>query len=584
MHHEFDLIIRAGLVIDGSGAPAFEADVGVRDGLIAAVGDISGRAAQEIDARGLLVTPGFVDIHTHFDGQAIWDDCLAPTSWHGVTTVVMGNCGVGFAPVRRSDRGSLIELMEGVEDIPGACLHRGLQWNWESFEDYLDVLGQKARDVDVCAQLPHGPLRVYVMGERALRLEPASPDDISAMRVITANAMRAGAVGFSTSRTLAHKSSNGDPTPMLRAQEDELLGIAMGMADAGHGQIEYVSDWDQPDRITEFDMLCSVLEQSGQPCVFTCNERHGESSGHWRELLELSDQAAERGIRIRPITAPRPVGTLFGLTGTQNPFTATPTYRAIAKFPLAERVAAMRHPEVRQRILSEDIFESSTFPLFKLMGFEKMYERMFLLSDPPDYEPPKASSIASIASREGRSAAEVAYDMLLSDDGRNFIFMALTCFENFELSSVEEMLRHPNALVGLGDGGAHVGFITDASFTTWLLKHWGRDRRSGRQPVEELVRRYTSDPASTIGLHDRGLIRVGMKADFNVIDYEGLAIEMPYSVDDLPGGGCRLLQKARGYRATIVSGIVTYRDGEHTGATPGRLVRGPQRPSPTRGK
>lgn len=576
MTAEFDLVIRGGTVIDGSGAPAFEADVGVRGGVIAAVGRIASRSAQEIDARGLLVTPGFVDIHTHFDGQALWDDCMAPSSWHGVTTVVMGNCGVGFAPVRARDREAVIELMEGVEDIPGACLNQGLHWNWETFPDYLDALDARQRDVDVCAQLPHGPLRVYVMGERALRLEPARADDIAAMRTLAAQAMRAGAFGFSTSRTFAHKTAKGDPTPMMRAHEDELTGIAMGLADASHGQIEYVSDWDRPDPATEFAMLRRIVQRSGRSCVFTNNQRHGERSGVWRELLALSDAAASEGLRIRPIAAPRPIGSLFGLSGTQNPFSATPGYRSIAQLPIAQRVAAMRQPQLRGRILAEDPYQGSSFPLFRLMGFEKMYEHMFLLADPPDYEPPRDSSVASIARREGRSGAEVAYDMLLSDGGTNFLYATFTSFDDFTLEPVREMLEHPNAMIGLGDAGAHVGFITDASFTTWLLTHWGRDRASGRQPLEELVRRYTSDAAGTVGLNDRGLVKPGMKADLNVIDYGALALEMPYSVDDLPGGGRRLLQKARGYRASIVSGVVTYRDGVPTGQTPGRLVRGPQ--------
>ena len=575
MASDFDLVIRGGELIDGSGSPAFRADVGVRAGLIAEIGQIQGRGAEEMNARGLLVTPGFVDIHTHFDGQAIWDGCLAPSSWHGVTTVVMGNCGVGFAPVKADHRQALIELMEGVEDIPGACLHQGLQWNWESFGDYLQELDRHARDVDVCAQLPHGPLRVYVMGARALRLEPARADDIAAMRRIAADAMRQGAFGFSTSRTFAHKSSKGSPTPMMRAQEDELAGIAMGMADAGHGQLQYVSDWDQPDPVTEFAMIERVIAASGRSCVFTCNQRHGAANWVWRELLRLSDDAAARGLPIRPVSAPRPVGSLFGLSGTQNPFSATPTYKSISHLPLVERVAAMRRSEVRQRILSEDPFEGSSFPLFKLMGFDKMYERMFLLSDPPDYEPPKESSVAATARRLGKTGPEVAYDMMLSNEGRNFLYVAFTSFDDFTLASVQETLGHRNALVGLGDAGAHVGFITDASFTTWLLTHWGRDRPTGRLPVHELVRRYTSDPAAAVGLHDRGLLRVGLKADINLIDYGQLAVEMPYPVDDLPGGGRRLLQKARGYRATVVSGVVTYRDGEHTGRKPGRLVRGP---------
>ena len=576
MAHDFDLVIRNGQVIDGSGSAAFPADVAVKDGRIAAVGNVAGRGAKELDARGQLVTPGFIDIHTHYDGQAIWDQQLAPSSWHGVTTVVMGNCGVGFAPVKPKDRESVIELMEGVEDIPGACLHQGLQWNWESFADYLDALDANPRDMDICAQLPHGPLRVYVMGERALRLENATPEDIAQMRQLTADAMRAGGFGFTTSRTVSHKTVNGDPTPMLRAQEDELTGIAMGLADAGHGQIEFVSDWDTPDAATEFGMLRRLVEKSGRSCVFSLNQRHGPRSTVWRDLLEFSDQAAADGLAMRPVTAPRPIGSLFGLTGTQNPFSATPTYRSIADLPLPERVARMRDPEVRKRILSEDPYKGSTFPLFERMGFETMYEYMFLLGSPPNYEPPRETSIGSIARREGRTGAEVAYDMLLDDEGMSFLYATFTGFNEFNLDPVRETLEHPNALIGLGDGGAHVGYITDASFPTFLLTHWGRDRATGRRPLEELIRRYTSDPASTVGLHDRGLIKPGMKADINVLDFDELALEKPYIVEDLPAGGKRLLQKARGYKATIVSGKITYLDGEATGELPGRLVRGPQ--------
>lgn len=577
---KFDLVVRGGRVADGSGAPAFTADVAVHAGRIVAVGKLDAQGEQEIDATGLLVTPGFVDIHTHFDGQAMWDASLAPSAWHGVTTAVMGNCGVGFAPVRAAQRQAVIDLMEGVEDIPGACLHEGLAWNWETFPEYLDEVERTHRDIDLCAQLPHGPLRVWVMGERALRLEPANGADIAAMREITAAAMRAGALGFSTSRTMAHKTALGAPTPMVRAQEDELSAIALGLRDAGHGQIEYVSDWDQPDPATEFAMLRRVVELAGCSCVFTNNQRHGKRNWVWRDLLELSDRAAAAGLRMRPIAAPRPIGSLFGLTGTQNPFSATPTYRSIAHLPLEQRVATMRREEVRRRILAEDPYATSSFSLFRLMGFERMFEHMFLLTDPPDYAPPRERSVASSARREGRPASEVAYDMLLSGGGRNFLWAAFTGYDSFTLDSVDEMLDHPNAMIGLGDAGAHVGFITDASFTTWFLAHWGRDRPGRRRPIEELVRRYTSDPAWAVGLQDRGIVREGFKADLNIIDLPALGLELPYAVDDLPAGGRRLLQKARGYVATIVSGVITYENGVATGERPGRLVRGPrQRPA-----
>ena len=576
MRNKLQIIIKHGKVIDGTGAQPYYADVGIKNGLIVKIGSIQDSAEQIIDARGLLVTPGFVDIHTHYDGQAVWDQQLSPSSWHGVTTVLMGNCGVGFAPVKKQDQQAVIDLMEGVEDIPGACLHQGLKWNWETFEDYLNVLDETNRDVDICTQLPHGPLRVFVMGERALRLEAATDQDMKRMREIARNAMHAGALGFSTSRTIAHQTSKGNPTPMMRAHEDELTAIMMGLADAGHGQLEYVSDWDQPDPATEFAMLERVINASKRTCVFTNNQRHGERSFVWRELLELSESSCRQGLQIRPIAAPRPIGSLFGLTGTQNPFSATPTYHQMAHLPLAERVELMRQPQIRSQILSEDPYKQSRFPLFKLMGSEKMYERMFLLSDPPNYEPDAQSSVASIAKQQGRSPQEVAYEMLISDEGHNFLYAIFTSFNEFNLEPVKAMLQSPHGMIGLSDGGAHVGFITDASFTTWLLSYWGRDRKQGIFPVEELVRRYTSDPAQTIGLMDRGVIQVGKKADINVIDFDQLAVEMPYAVDDLPAGGRRLLQKAQGYRTTLVSGVVTYRDGQFTGATPGRLVRGPQ--------
>lgn len=572
---EFDLIIRNGTVIDGTGAPGFTADVAIRDGKIAAVGAIAGKGKEEIDARGKLVTPGFVDIHTHYDGQAVWDRHLAPGSWHGVTTVVMGNCGVGFAPVKPTDREKLIELMEGVEDIPAPCLHAGLDWQWESFGDYLDALERHERDVDVCAQLPHSALRVYVMGDRAVRLEDATPDDIERMRVLTAEAMQAGALGFSTSRTVSHKTLAGEHVPSLRAQEDELTGIAMGMAAAGSGQLQIITDSDRADASEEFGMIRRIVEKSGRPCVFSLGQRHSKPNA-WRDLVTLSDKAKEDGLAIRPVFAPRAVGLLFGLTGSQNPFSGAPSYKAIADKPLAERVAIMRDPAFRARLLAEDPYTDSNFALMPRLGGDLMFDRTFLLGQEPDYEPPREKSIRAIAEREGRSVREVAYDMLLQDEGHSFLYCALANYADYTLECTRELLGNKNAIIGLGDGGAHVGFIADASFPTYLLSWWGRDRSEGRQPIEELIRRQTSDTAHAIGLHDRGVLRPGLKADVNIIDFDALKVERPYMVFDLPGGGRRLLQKARGYEATIVSGVVTYRKGEATGATPGRLVRGPQ--------
>ena len=565
---EADLVIRGGAVIDGTGREPFHADIAVKDGRISAVGDVPGRGREEIDARGHVVTPGFVDVHTHYDGQAVWDSHLAPSALHGVTTAVMGNCGVGFAPVRAGDHDTLIELMEGVEDIPGPVLHQGLEFRWESFAEYLDVLDAKPRDVDICALVPHAAMRVYTMGKRALALEPANQGDIAAMRAIVADAVRAGAFGFSTSRTISHKTLKGDFTPTLRAQEDELTGIALGMRDVGAGFLELVSDWNEPDPATEFALVRRVVEQSGRPVLFSLTARHDRTEA-WRELLALSNEAAAAGLPIRPVFPPRPIGILLGLQGSQNPFSGAPSYKAIAHLPLADRVAAMRDPAVRARILSEDRVTGSTFPLITRLSFS----RMFPFSDPPNYAPERESSIAAAAAREGRSPEEVAYDMLLADEGMGFIFAALTNYADFTLGASAELLRHPNTIVGLSDGGAHVGFISDGSFPTFLLAYWGRDRREGTVPLPELVRRQTSDTARAVGLTDRGVLAPGMKADINVIDFDALALERPAMVWDLPAGGRRLLQGARGYVATINGGQVTYRNGEATGALPGRLVR-----------
>src|SRR5437868_3553260 len=465
MATDFDLVVRGGTLADGTGAALHEADIAVKDGKIAAIGKVSGKAAEEIDAKGLLVTPGFVDIHTHYDGQATWDSRLQPSSWHGVTTAVMGNCGVGFAPVKIEDRQRLIELMEGVEDIPGAALDEGLSWSWESFGQYLDALEARPRDMDLGAQLPHGALRVFVMGERAARLEEASSEEVAQMRVLTAEAMRAGAIGFSTSRTLNHRTVKGDPTPSLRA-----------------------------------------------------------------------------------------------------------SYKAIAKKSLAERLAIMRDASFRAQILAE-----SREPLRSDMAARLTdYDRMFPLGDPPDYEPAEETSLGAQARRENRDPREVIYDYMIEGEGKNFIFAPFANFAAYNLDCCSEMMQSPHTLIGLGDGGAHVGLISDGSFPTSLLAHWGRDRATGRLDLSWLVKRHTLDNAKAVGLGDRGRLAPGCKADLNVIDFDKLRVEAPVMKWDLPAGGKRLLQKARGYRATIVSGAVTYRDGEATGTLPGKLVRGPQ--------
>ncbi len=565
---DYDLVIRGGTVIDGTGKVPVEADVGVAGNRIVEVGRIAARGTEEIDARGKLVTPGFVDIHTHYDAQAVWDSHLAPSSWHGVTTAVMGNCGVGFAPCRPADRDKLVELMEGVEDIPGAVMNEGLKWEWESFGEYLTALERRQRDMDVCALLPHAAVRVFVMGERAINLENANQADIAQMREIAADAMRQGAFGFSTSRSLSHKTLRGDPTPTLRAQEDELTGIAMGMKDAGSGMLEMVSEW-LPDHNAEFAMLRRVIEACGRPAVFTLTQRHARPEV-WRDLLAGADKANADGLSIRPVFAPRAIGVLLGLTGSQNPFAGCRTYRSIAHLPLAQRVAEMRRPEVKAAILSEDPKEGNTFPLFHRLSFEYM----FRFGNPPNYLPKKEDGFAAEAARRGCTPEEIAYDALLEEDGNAFIYLTLSNYAYGDLSMSETLLSNRNTIMGLGDGGAHVAFILDAGYQTWLLTHWGREKK--RFDIPELVRRLTSDTARAAGLFDRGVVAPGMKADLNVIDWDRLGAGTPYVVNDLPAGGKRLLQKVRGYDATVVSGLVTFRGGEATGVLPGRLVRGPQ--------
>lgn len=564
---EFDLVIRNGLIVDGTGAAAREGDIGIAGGRIAAIGKV-GSGAEEIDAKGKLVTPGFVDIHTHYDAQAVWDSHLSPSSQHGVTTAVMGNCGVGFAPCKPADRERLIELMEGVEDIPGAVMHEGLKWEWESFSEYLDALNQKPRDIDICALLPHAAVRVFVMGDRAINLENANQGDIAQMREITRDAMQAGAFGFSTSRSLSHKTLKGDPTPTLRAQEEELRGIALGMKDAGSGMIEMVSEW-LPDHNEEFAMLRRVVEASGRPAVFTLTQRHSRPEV-WRDLLAHADKAASDGVPIRPVVAPRAIGVLLGLAGSQNPFSGCPSYKAIAHLPVAERARRMADPQVRKAILSEDPKKESTFPLIHRVSFDYMFQ----FGNPPNYTPSKSDSVSAIAARQGRTPPEIAYDMLIANDGSDFIYMPLGNYAYGDLTMPEATLENRNCIMGLGDGGAHVAFILDAGYQTWLLTHWGREQK--RWDVPELVRRLTSDTAHAAGLHDRGVLAVGKKADVNVIDWDRLGSDAPYVVSDLPAGGKRLLQKVHGYDATIVSGRVTFRDGEPTGSLPGKLVRAGQ--------
>jgi len=562
----FDLIIRNGTLVDGTGNKSQIADIAIKDGLIAAIGDFSGKSNQEIDASNLVVTPGFVDIHTHYDGQAIWDSQLKPSSIHGVTTVVMGNCGVGFAPCKPEDRIKLVELMEGVEDIPAPVMHEGLDWKWETFEEYIEALERNKLDIDVCALLPHAALRVYVMGERAINHEAANIDDMKIMRKLAKEAVEAGAFGFSTSRTISHKSLKGEFTPTLRAHEDELTAIAMGLSDAGTGFMEIVSDWNEPDPETEFEVLKRIVKKSGRPVVFSCTQRH-DRPDFWKDLMEMARQAQKEGLPIRPVVTPRPIGLLLGLNGSQNPFSGTDTYKALAELPLKQRIVEMRKKEIKKQILSEDPIAGSTFPLINRIGYSQMYR----FGSPPNYNPRQEDSIENLARINGISAAEMAYDILLENDGNNFIYAPLVNYADHTFSVCQKMLQDKNAIMGLGDGGAHVGFILDAGYPTWLISYWSVKKKVFS--MEETVRRLTSDTAIAAGLSDRGFLKVGLKADINIIDWENVGSSDPFMTQDLPAGGKRLMQHTKGYIATIVSGKITYRNGNSTEERPGILVR-----------
>ncbi len=560
------LVIRNGTIADGSGGDPYEADLAVSDGRIVAIGKNLPRGRDEIDARGKLVTPGFVDVHTHYDAQVTWSERLSPSSWNGATTVLFGNCGVGFAPCHEDQHDMLINLMEGVEDIPEVVLAEGLPWNWHSFPDFLDALGARRYDADIAAQVPHAALRVYVMGERGANREPATEQDRRRMAELTAEGLRAGALGFSTSRTLNHRAADGRHIPTLRAEEAELTEIAHAMRSSGAGWMQIVSDFDeQGDEIALFRRMA---RESGRPVTITLlqSDAHPE---RWRGLMAEIDEANREGLRITAQVRSRPTSILLGLELTQNPFIGRESYKRIAHLPFAERLAEFRRPDFRARVLAE-AFEGSR----RAQRVER-WDRMYPLGDPPDYEPPADSSIAARAAREGRSPEEVAYDLLLERDGKGILYLPVTNYAAGNLDVVREMIAAPNTLIGLGDGGAHVGIMCDATATSYTLTHWTRDRGRGALfPVAWGIKRLAADNAAAIGLNDRGLLKPGLKADINIIDYDNMRLCSPEILYDLPAGGKRLVQRTDGFEATIVSGAVVYRHGEPTGALPGRLVRG----------
>ncbi len=580
---DYDLKITGGKLIDGTGKPAYQADMAIKDGKIVAIGDTPGSAKKTIDAAGAIVTPGFVDIHTHYDGQASWDADFAPSSLHGVTTAVLGSCGVGFAPCRPSDHERLIALMEGVEDIPGSALAEGLSWNWESFPEYMDALDALPHSIDFCVQVTHDPLRVYVMGERAEHNQAATAEDIEQMKLLLREGLEAGAVGFSTGRSDNHRSATGAHTPAAQAQHQELTGLAAAFQGLSHGVIQAVSDFDMPEGDQEFEREFELIEQmgkaAGRPISVSLMQRD-QSPDQWRWIMKRAEAAQERGVAFRLQVGARAIGILLGFETTFHPFMGFPSYKAISDLPLAERVAHLRKPEVKAQMMTESSEKmagdgSSIPPLADLLlsQIDQIGMRMFKLGETPEYEPELKDSIGMHCKQQGESVLSGLYDALLEDEGHALIYFPLYNYINGNLDHVYEMLTHPLALPGLGDGGAHVGTICDASFPTFMLSHWARDRKGDKLSLERAVQMQTHDTARYIGLKDRGTLELGQKADLNIIDFDKLQLQAPHLVADLPAGGKRLLQGATGYRATVVSGEVIAENGKLTGAYPGHLVR-----------
>jgi N-acyl-D-aspartate/D-glutamate deacylase len=569
-----DLVIRGGTVIDGTGQPGQKMDVAINGELITEVGLDIKKGNVEIDANDLLVTPGWVDIHAHYDGQVTWDPYLTPAGWNGVTTVVFGNCGVGFAPVKPDQHDFLIQLMEGVEDIPGSALAEGIDWQWETFPEYLDALDAHSYVIDFGTQVPHGPVRTYVMGEAGANDSAASEAQISEMAAIVKQALAAGALGFSTSRTKLHKAKSGDPVPGTHAARNELMGIGKVLGEAGHGVFQMASDY-KPEEY-ELGWMKQLSRETGRRVLYSVVQSAGDPD-QWRRLLRASEDAAKEGSLITPQIAPRPAGLLLGFESSVHPFMAHEDFRPLYRLTPEERNSHLSDPKIRAAILSNppDYGKFDGVVSMILNGFDLMYP----LGKIPDYEPSEEMSIAAIALAKGCSPQEVLYDIMISPPGEDLIYLPMLGYVDNNLDATAEQMRHPNTIYGLADGGAHCGVVSDASIPTFLLTHWARDRvRGDRIPIEELVHNQTARTAQCYGLEDRGVIAPGMKADLNVIDFDNLAIGGPRVAYDLPASGKRYLQDITGYRMTICSGQVIYRDGIETGALPGRLIRGPQRP------
>lgn len=569
---DHDIVIRGGTVVDGSGGAPYVADVAIKGDRIVAIGQVPGKGAEEIDATGKLVTPGFVDVHTHYDGQITWENRLSPSSGHGVTTVIMGNCGVGFAPCRSTDHELVIKLMEGVEDVPEVVMATGVPWNWETFPDYLDALDKRESDIDFAAQLPHSPLRVYVMGERGVNYEAPTTQDLAEMRRLTKEAIEAGALGVTTSRVSAHRFRDGRLAPSVPTEDDELMALAGGLKDAGTGVFQMVPNHEITSA-QRFDLFRKIAGASGRPLSFTFMMTPNQP-GAWQQTLADLEAAKAEGLPIKGQVIARPTGAMLGLELSLHPFAFNPSFRAIEQLPLADKLARMRDPEFRKRLMAEEPQDPHDF--FKYIISD--LEAMFVLGDPPNYNPLPEDSIAARARRLGKDPKEVIYDALLAREGKEILYRPMGNMEGerFEAAG-RNFLKTDTTILALGDGGAHYSMICDAAYTTYLLTYWVRDAGADRAlPLPQAIRKLTAEPAAAMGLLDRGLLKPGYKADVNVIDLARLHLHAPQVSYDLPAGGRRLAQRADGYTATLVSGKVTYREGVATGALPGRLVRGAQ--------
>jgi N-acyl-D-aspartate/D-glutamate deacylase len=565
-----DIIIRGGTIIDGTGNAPFTGDVAIAGGRIAAVGGKQGPGRREIDASGLMVTPGWVDVHTHYDGQSMWDPLLAPSCWHGVTTVMFGNCGVGFAPVKKEHRGALMDLMEGVEEIPNPVLAAGLSWEWETFPQFMDELERRPRAIDIAAQAAHLPTRVYVMGDRAVRREPATADDIAEMRKLTIEALRSGAFGFTTSRTDSHKTPDGELVASRDADDHELLGIGSALGVTGTGAFGMNSDFD--DEEFELRWMRKLARETGRPIWFLLTDRY-EDPERWRRLIKAVHEARAEGLPITAQMAGRPIGVMMGVGTALNPFTVRPSYKKLESLPIEEQRRRLRDPEVRRQILAEQPSDAEVARLAQFrQAVTKKWERFYVMGNPPDYEPGPEKSIANIAARTGRPPDEVAYDIMLEEG--QYLYFPVVNYVTGDHGPILEMLNDPACLLGLSDGGAHCTSIVDSGVPTFMLTHWARDRSRGPTlPVEMLVKRQTSETADFFGLSDRGRLKPGRRADVNVIDFERLQVQKPELVHDMPANGRRFVQKVDGYETTIVAGTPIFEHGQHTGALPGKLIR-----------